>query len=85
VRLARGELPIVAGRVPLVLTLHDPNPATARELESYLGMLIEEAQAVGLTVDAQPFASSARDVVHAANARALRPPYAAGVRLPVYR
>ena len=84
-RLARGELPVVAGRVPLVLTLHDPNPATARDLESYLGMLIEEAQAVGLTVDRQPFTNSGRDLVVAANARAVRPPYAAGARMPIYR
>jgi peptidoglycan/xylan/chitin deacetylase (PgdA/CDA1 family) len=84
-RLDRGELPVVAGYVPLVLTLHDPNPATARELESYLGMLIEEAHAVGLAVDRRPFSASLREVVMAASARATRPTYTAAARLPVYR
>jgi len=68
-RIAAGELPVVSGYVPLVLTLHDPNPTTAQDLEEYLGMLIEEARLAGLRVHPRPFLSSVQEITAAANAR----------------
>lgn len=84
-RIVKGELPTVSGYTPLVLILHDPNSVTARDLELYLGMLIEEARAVGLVVDDPPFIAPGHDVVMAAAARGNRPVYTAGSRVPHYR
>jgi len=68
-RSARGEMPSVSGYIPLVVTLHDPNPTTARRLEDYLEMLIDEAQQAGLRVQSPPFLAGAREIVSAASAR----------------
>jgi peptidoglycan/xylan/chitin deacetylase (PgdA/CDA1 family) len=84
-KIVKGELPMVSDYTPLVLILHDPNSVTARDLELYLGMLIEEARAVGLVVDSPPFVAPARDVMMAAAARGTRPVYTAGARMPNYR
>lgn len=84
-KIVKGELPMVSGYTPLVLILHDPNSVTARDLELYLGMLIEEARAVGLVVDNPPFVAPAGDVMMAAAARGTRPVYTAGTRMPNYR
>jgi len=84
-RIVNGELPVVSGYTPLVLILHDTNSVTARDLELYLGMLIEEARAVGLVVDDPPFVAPAREVVIAATMRGTRPVYAAGPRMLDYR
>lgn len=71
-RIRAGEVPAVAGYIPLVMTMHDTNPTTARDLETYLGMLIEEAQQAGLVVHAQPFISPREELVQIANLRAHR-------------
>lgn len=72
-RIERGEIPVVGGYIPLVLTLHDTNPTTARDLEDYLGMLIGEARAVGLTVHPEPFVSPAAELARVAAVRGDRP------------
>lgn len=72
-RIERGELPALGDYIPLVLTLHDTNPTTARDLEAYLGMLISEARAVGLTVHAEPFVSPAPELARVAAARGTGP------------
>lgn len=71
-RIRADEIPAVGGYIPLVMTMHDTNPTTARDLESYLGMLIEEAQQAGLIVHAQPFISPGEELVQVANLRAHR-------------
>ena len=68
-RIARGEIPVVGDYIPLVLTLHDTNPTTARDLEAYLGMLIGEARAAGLAVYPEPFVSPAPELARVAVAR----------------
>jgi len=68
-QIRAGQLPVVNGAIPLVVTLHDPNPTTARRLTDYFEMLIEEAQSAGLRVSASPFLSSAPEIVRAAAAR----------------
>ncbi len=72
-RIERGELPALGDYIPLVLTLHDTNPTTARDLEAYLGMLISEARAVGLAVHAEPFVSPAPELARVAAARGAGP------------
>jgi peptidoglycan/xylan/chitin deacetylase (PgdA/CDA1 family) len=68
-RIAAGELPVVSGYIPVIVTLHDPNPTTAHDLEAYMGMLMEEARLAGLKIHPQPFLASAWEIMSAANAR----------------
>lgn len=72
-RIQDSAIPAVSGYIPLVMTMHDTNPTTARDLEKYLGMLIEEAQQVGLTVHPQPFIAPLAEVIRVASVRANRP------------
>ena len=71
-RIREGGIQALAGYIPLVMTMHDTNPTTARDLESYLGMLIEEAHYAGLIVHPQPFISPGEEVAQVANLRAHR-------------
>lgn len=75
-QIRAGDIPAMNGYIPLVVTMHDTNPTTAQDLESYLGMLIEEARAAGLAVDATPFVAPGRELSRAASLRANRPSYA---------
>lgn len=79
-RIARDELPVVNGYIPLVLTLHDTNPTTAERLEDYLGMLIESAKQAGLRVNENMFISPRRELEAVASLRAKRPQYAQTTR-----
>ena len=72
-RIRDGEMPVVAGYFPLVMTMHDTNPTTARNLERYLGMLVEEARHVGLAVHPQPFISPGEELAQVAAVRVNRP------------
>ena len=71
-RVRAGAIQALGGYIPLVMTMHDTNPTTARDLESYLGMLIEEAHYAGLVVHAQPFVSPEQELAQVANLRAHR-------------
>lgn len=75
-RVQAGEIPAVSGYIPLVMTMHDTNPTTAHDLDSYLGMLLEEAWRAGFVVDATPFISPRVELVRVANVRGQRPAYA---------
>lgn len=70
-RLAAGELPVVAGRVPIVVTFHDTNDYTADHLEEYLRILVEEARDLGLPMDDKPFYDNAADMLSVALHRAV--------------
>jgi hypothetical protein len=72
-RVRDDQIPVVAGYFPLVMTMHDTNPTTARNLESYLGMLVEEARRVGLVVHPQPFITAGEELARLATVRANRP------------
>ncbi|HCU52825.1 MAG TPA: polysaccharide deacetylase [Gammaproteobacteria bacterium] len=78
-QIAAGQLPVVSGYIPVIVTLHDPNPTTANDLEAYMGMLIEEAKRAGLQVDRRPFLSSAWEIMAAANARGDRSRHTASI------
>ena len=72
-RIRDGEIPAVSGYIPLVMTMHDTNSTTARNLERYLGMLVEEARHVGLAVHPQPFISPGEELARVAAVRVNRP------------
>ena len=84
-RIQAGQIPAESGYIPLVMTMHDTNPTTARDLESYLGMLLEEAQRAGLVVDRTPFISPRAELVRVANLRGQRPAYAGNTDSHNYR
>ncbi|MBH9551592.1 polysaccharide deacetylase family protein [Inhella sp. 4Y17] len=66
-------LPVADGVRPVVVTFHDPNPFTAECLEEYLQLLVEEARALGLPLDArQPFYAESTALAQAAAARVVR-------------
>lgn len=72
--IERGELPVYHGSVPVVVTLHDLNTITARNVREYLHLLIEEAAAAGLPLADKPFYGTAREIREAAALRAVSPP-----------
>jgi len=84
-QIEAGDLPALDGYLPLVVTMHDTNPTTAQHLEDYLGMLIEEARAAGLTVDKTPFVAPGSEIVRVANLRGNRPSYAQHAPGAIYR
>lgn len=84
-RVRAGEIPALSGYIPLVMTMHDTNPTTAHDLESYLGMLLEEARRAGFVVDGSPFISPRAELVRVANLRGQRPAYAGTTNSHNYR
>jgi peptidoglycan/xylan/chitin deacetylase (PgdA/CDA1 family) len=70
-RPAVHALPVVAGRVPIVVTFHDTNDYTATHLEEYLRLLLEEARSLGLPVDEKPFYDDASAILAVALQRAV--------------
>lgn len=72
-RVLGGELPVVQGVIPVVVTFHDPNPFTAEHLGEYLQMLVASARTQGLTVSERPFYGQDEDVEAVALARTVSP------------
>ncbi len=72
-RVLGGELPVVRGVIPIVVTFHDPNPFTAEHLGEYLQLLVSSARAQGLPVSEQPFYGQGEDVESVALARTVGP------------
>ena len=71
-RIARDELPLVDGVVPVIVTFHDTNASTAGHLEKYLRILVEEAARAGLPLADRPFYDNPAELAGAALARAVR-------------
>lgn len=65
-----GGLPALDGVLPVIVTLHDLNTATAGNLREYMEALMEGARAAGLRVDAAPFFDSRDGIERAARLRA---------------
>lgn len=72
-RVLQGELPVVQGVIPVVVTFHDPNPFTAEHLAEYLQLLVSSARQQGLRVSERPFYGRGDDVETIALARAVNP------------
>ncbi|WNW10179.1 polysaccharide deacetylase family protein [Pseudomonas sp. DTU_2021_1001937_2_SI_NGA_ILE_001] len=71
-RIAHGELPVVDGATPVVVTFHDVNRYTARHIQEYLQILLDSAQADGLPLAAKPFYDDPEELLRAATARTVR-------------
>ncbi|MBI5611703.1 MAG: polysaccharide deacetylase family protein [Gammaproteobacteria bacterium] len=69
-QIRAGELPALGGAIPVIVTLHDLNTATAGNLREYMQALMEGARRSGLRVDAKPFFDSRAEVERVARLRA---------------
>jgi len=69
-----GRLPVLDGVTPVVVTFHDVNSHTARNLAEYLRILVEEAEAAGLKLAPKPFYDARADLERAALLRAFQTP-----------
>lgn len=69
-----GALPVVDGAIPVVVTLHDLNPYTARHMQEYLEILLNVAEDVGLALANKPFYDQRDALERAALKRALGDP-----------
>jgi peptidoglycan/xylan/chitin deacetylase (PgdA/CDA1 family) len=76
-----GELPLVDGVRPVVVTFHDANPFTGSHIDEYLQILVDGANKAGLTLADPPFYGSAESLEAAARARALTDP-SVQIRVP---
>lgn len=64
-----GALPVVDAVIPIVITFHDTNVYTARRMDEYLRILLEESARVGLTLSQPAFFSAGEPIERAAAAR----------------
>lgn len=69
-RMMRGEIAVVDGVTPIVVTFHDSNDYTAAHMAEYLQMLVDEARSVGMGLAARPFYDDGAQLERAALARA---------------
>lgn len=67
----QGQIPLVDGVAPIVVTFHDPNTFTASHMEEYLQILVEEAGQTGLPLSAKPFYDTPSELARAALRRAV--------------
>jgi peptidoglycan/xylan/chitin deacetylase (PgdA/CDA1 family) len=71
-RIALGELPVVDGVIPVVVTFHDLNRYTARHAREYLQILLDSARASGVPIAEKPFYDDSAALTRAALARTVR-------------
>ncbi|MFJ3369660.1 polysaccharide deacetylase family protein [Pseudomonas sp. NPDC086251] len=71
-RIALGELPVVDGVIPVVVTFHDLNRYTARHTREYLQILLDSAQATGVKTAQKPFYDDTAELQRAAMARTVK-------------
>ncbi|HXA48432.1 MAG TPA: polysaccharide deacetylase family protein [Burkholderiaceae bacterium] len=80
-RIEHGDLPVIDGCIPVVVTFHDINSYTARHMQEYLQILLDSAGELGLPTTAKPFYDQRGDLEHAAIGRTITDP-ALKVHLP---
>ncbi|MEJ5059968.1 MULTISPECIES: polysaccharide deacetylase family protein [unclassified Pseudomonas] len=71
-RIALGQLPVVDGVIPVVVTFHDLNRYTARHTREYLQILLDSARETGVNVAEQAFYIDTEALQRAAMARTVR-------------
>lgn len=71
-RIARGELPVVDGVIPVVVTFHDLNRYTARHTREYLQILLDSARETSVKVAQAPFYDDTAALQRAALARTVK-------------
>ena len=64
-----GNIPVVDGVTPIVVTFHDVNTYTARNVEVYLRILLQVAQELDMPVSVKPFYDDRTELERAALAR----------------
>ncbi|UZE30504.1 polysaccharide deacetylase family protein [Pseudomonas asplenii] len=80
-QIARGEMPVVDGVIPVVVTFHDLNRYTARHMQEYLQILMDCARETGVRTAEQPFYTDRSALLRAVLARTV-PNSSVPVRLP---
>ena len=68
-RWLRGELPVVDGVTPIVVTFHDVNTYTSNHVEVYLQILLQVAQELDMPTASLPFYTGRDELQRAALAR----------------
>ena len=68
-RIREGAVNVVGDHIPLIVAFHDTNPYTARNLQVFMQLLLEEAQRLGLPVAAKPFYDNTDELTSTALAR----------------
>lgn len=54
-RIASGELPVIDGNIPVIVTFHDTNRYTAEHMQEYLKILVDSAHELGMPLAAKAF------------------------------
>jgi peptidoglycan/xylan/chitin deacetylase (PgdA/CDA1 family) len=72
VRWAAGEMPVVDGVTPVVVTFHDVNSYTARHVEEYLEILVDVARELEVPLAPKPFYDDRAEIARAALAASVR-------------
>ncbi|HSC69054.1 MAG TPA: polysaccharide deacetylase family protein [Cellvibrio sp.] len=67
--LSDGKIPAVDGSIPVVVTFHDVNPYTARNMELYMQILLDVAKELHLPMAEKPFYDDRNQLEKAALAR----------------
>ena len=67
--IKQGVVPVVGDTIPLIVAFHDTNRHTAKNLQVYMQLLIEEAGKQGLAVAPKPFFDDVAEVGEMALAR----------------
>jgi peptidoglycan/xylan/chitin deacetylase (PgdA/CDA1 family) len=80
-RIAAGELPVIEGSIPVIVTFHDINPYTARHIQEYLQILTDSAHELRMPIAAKPFYGDRAELERAAIGRSVASP-TQHVRLP---
>lgn len=69
-RMRKGEMPVVDGVIPVVVTFHDTNSYTAEHMREYLQMIVDLASEQGIRVATEPFYNDPAQLEYAAKMRA---------------
>ena len=73
-RWAAGDMPVVDGVTPVVVTFHDVKSHTARHFEEYLGILLDVARELEIPLSDKPFYDNRDELERAAMASTIDTP-----------
>lgn len=71
-RIEAGEIPVLDGLLPIIITFHDTNTWTAAHMREYLSLLVSSAREAGIALDEQPFYASREQLEQAAVQRSMQ-------------
>jgi peptidoglycan/xylan/chitin deacetylase (PgdA/CDA1 family) len=70
--IAAGEMPVVDGVIPVVVTFHDLNRYSARHMQEYLQILMDSARETGVKTADKPFYDDSDALLRAAMVRTVQ-------------